>query len=70
MKLRKTTTWLRDWRERRGGGVPASGRSASLADFGTINLGGEARWPNSPVFGGVVFMSLSHAPLCSGPSRH
>ena len=30
-KFRKTTIWLRDWRERRGGGVPASGRSASFA---------------------------------------
>jgi hypothetical protein len=36
MKFRNTTNWLRDPLERRGGGRPRSGRSASLADFGTI----------------------------------
>ncbi|MGY6708911.1 MAG: hypothetical protein ACXIVF_11335 [Rhizobiaceae bacterium] len=34
-----TTNWFRDWRERRGGGVPACGLSASLADFGTSRRG-------------------------------
>ena len=35
-----TTIWLREARERFGGGVPASGRKASLAVFGTIGPGG------------------------------
>ena len=39
-KFMKTTIWLRDARERLGGGVPSSGRSASLAVFGTIGCGG------------------------------
>ena len=45
----KTTIWLRDARERFGGGVPSSGRSASLAVFGTIGCGGPPRRPNSPL---------------------
>ena len=32
-KLRNTTNGLRDCRDRRGGGVPRSGRKASLAEF-------------------------------------
>ena len=45
----KTTIWLREARERFGGGVPSSGRSASLAVFGTIGCGGRFRRPNSPL---------------------
>jgi hypothetical protein len=53
-----TTTWLRDARDRlAGGGVPASGRNASLADFGTMGLGATGRCPNSPFGGGLVFMT-------------
>src|SRR5690606_9215316 len=39
-----------------GGGVPASGRSASLAVFGTIGFGACGRSPNSPS-AGLVFMA-------------
>jgi hypothetical protein len=35
-KFMNTTSWLREARERFGGGVPSSGRRASLAVFGTI----------------------------------
>ncbi|OWK20517.1 hypothetical protein AJ88_29650 [Mesorhizobium amorphae CCBAU 01583] len=36
-KFMNTTIWLREARERLGGGVPASGRKASAAVFGTID---------------------------------
>ncbi|WP_454583467.1 hypothetical protein [Mesorhizobium sp. 43Arga] len=53
-----TTTWLREARERFGGGVPASGRKASLAVFGTIGPPLFAgRCPNSPLPAGFVFIS-------------
>ncbi|WP_245456054.1 hypothetical protein [Mesorhizobium sp. M7A.F.Ca.US.008.03.1.1] len=52
-----TTTWLRDARERFGGGVPASGRNASLAVFGTIGPEVAGRCPNSPLPAGFVFIS-------------
>ncbi|WP_164762122.1 MULTISPECIES: hypothetical protein [unclassified Mesorhizobium] len=52
-----TTTWLRDARERFGGGVPASGRNASLAVFGTIGPDVGGRCPNSPLPAGFVFIS-------------
>ncbi len=55
-KFMNTTTWLREARERLGGGVPASGRNASLAVFGTI--GPDAGCcPNSPLLAGFVFMA-------------
>lgn len=38
-KFMNTTNWFRDWRERLGGGVPAWGLSASLADLGTSRRG-------------------------------
>jgi hypothetical protein len=54
-KFMNTTTWLREARERFGGGVPASGRKASLAVFGMI--GPDAgRCPNSPLPAGFVFI--------------
>jgi hypothetical protein len=57
MKFMNTTTWLRDLRERfGGGGVPVSGRSASFAVFGIIGLAGADRCPNSPLLSGLVFM--------------
>jgi len=60
-KFMNTTTWLRDARERlAGGGVPASGRNASLADFGTMALGSAGRRPNSPFVGGLLFMTRHH----------
>ncbi|MCA0045359.1 hypothetical protein LB577_00075 [Mesorhizobium sp. B283B1A] len=52
-----TTTWLREARERFGGGVPASGRKASLAVFGTIGPVLAGRCPNSPLPAGFVFIS-------------
>ncbi|MBZ9755573.1 hypothetical protein LB524_09780 [Mesorhizobium sp. ESP6-5] len=52
-----TTTWLREARERFGGGVPASGRKASLAVFGTIGPVFAGLCPNSPLPDGLVFMS-------------
>ena len=46
----KTTIWLREARERFGGGVPSSGRSASLAVFGHDRLRRQRpRRPNSPL---------------------
>jgi hypothetical protein len=57
MKFMNTTIWFREARERFGGGVPISGRSASLAVFGTIGFGASLRWPNSPGFAGLVFIS-------------
>ncbi|WP_246707124.1 hypothetical protein [Mesorhizobium sp. NZP2077] len=51
-----TTTWLREARERFGGGVPASGRKASLAVFGTIGPVFAGRCPNSPLPDGFVFI--------------
>ncbi|WP_245268934.1 hypothetical protein [Mesorhizobium loti] len=52
-----TTTWLREARERFGGGVPASGRKASLAVFGTIGPVFAGRCPISPLPAGFVFIS-------------
>jgi hypothetical protein len=54
-KFMNTTNWLRDARERFGGGVPASGRKASLAVFGTIGPDVGPR-PNSPLPAGFVFI--------------
>ncbi|MCZ8543307.1 hypothetical protein OOJ09_03890 [Mesorhizobium qingshengii] len=51
-----TTTWLREARERFGGGVPASGRKASLAVFGTIGPAVAGRCANSPLPTGFVFI--------------
>jgi len=51
-----TTTWLREARERFGGGVPASGRKASLAVFGTIGPVFAGLCPNSPLPDGFVFI--------------
>src|SRR5690606_5512739 len=63
-KFRKTTNWLRDWRERReGGGVPASGRRASLADFGTISRGGCGRSGTLP---GWLTVGLSVSVIVAG----
>ncbi|WP_245497422.1 hypothetical protein, partial [Mesorhizobium sp. M5C.F.Ca.IN.020.32.2.1] len=56
-KFMNTTNWLREARERLGGGVPASGRNASLAVFGTIGLDGVDRCPNSPLSAAFVFMA-------------
>jgi hypothetical protein len=56
-KFMNTTTWLREARERFGGGVPASGRKASLAVFGTIGPVFAGRCPNSPLPAGFVFIS-------------
>jgi hypothetical protein len=54
MKFMKTMIWLRDARDRLGGGgVPGSGRNASLAVLGVIcrgdsgAVGGSERRPNS-----------------------
>jgi hypothetical protein len=55
-KFMNTTTWLREARERFGGGVPASGRKASLAVFGTIGPVFAGRCPNSPLSTGFVFI--------------
>jgi hypothetical protein len=52
-----TTNWLREARERFGGGVPASGRNASLAVFGMIGPDDTDRCPNSPLSAGFVFMA-------------
>jgi hypothetical protein len=69
-KFMNTTIWLRDARERLpGGGVPASGRNASLAVFGTIGPGGVVRWPNSSLFAGLVFMALYRLILQRIPSE-
>ena len=43
-KFRKTMNWLRAARERRGGGVPSSGRNTWLGDFGTIGALPCAGW--------------------------
>src|SRR5262245_45962811 len=59
-KFMNTTTWLRDARERRGGGVPVSGRNASLAVFGTMGPDAACRCPNSPLPAGFVFMVPCH----------
>jgi hypothetical protein len=68
-KFMNTTTWLRDARDRfAGGGVPASGRSASLADFGTMGLGDASRCPNSPLLGGLLFMTRHHSIVQRIPS--
>ncbi|MBZ9669339.1 hypothetical protein [Mesorhizobium sp. ES1-3] len=52
-----TTIWLREARDRFGGGVPASGRSASLAVFGMIGPVFAGLCPNSPLPDGFVFIS-------------
>ncbi|WP_246671222.1 hypothetical protein [Mesorhizobium sp. 8] len=66
----KTTIWLREARERLpeggGGGVPASGRKASLAVFGIRGAAGgagrcpkpaSALSPTPPLSAGLVFMA-------------
>src|SRR6185312_6414901 len=65
-----TTIWLREARERFGGGVPVSGRSASLAVFGMIGPGGTGRCPNSPLLSGVVVMTACRLNLAANPLRH
>ncbi|MHA6684330.1 hypothetical protein [Mesorhizobium sp. A556] len=54
-----TTIWLREARERfgGGGGVPVSGRRASFAVLGTMGPAEAGRSPNSPLFAGVMFMA-------------
>ncbi|CDX56153.1 hypothetical protein MPL1032_20413 [Mesorhizobium plurifarium] len=67
-KFRNTTTWLREARERfDGGGVPASGRNASAAVFGTIGPFAPCR-PNSPSLG-LVFMTPCRLILQRIPRR-
>src|SRR5690606_30130417 len=57
-KFMNTTIWLREARDRLlGGGVPGSGRNASLADFGTMVPVVAGRCPNSPLLGGLLFMT-------------
>jgi hypothetical protein len=52
----KMTTWLRARRDRFGGIGPGAGRSASLADFGTIGFGVSVRVPNPLGSAGVVLI--------------
>ncbi len=47
-KFRNTTNWLRERFDRRGGGVPACGRRASLAVLGTIGLEAAPGWSVPP----------------------
>ncbi|SIT58695.1 conserved hypothetical protein [Mesorhizobium prunaredense] len=56
-KFMNTTNWLREARERLGGGVPASGRNASLAVFGTIGPDVADRCPNCPLSAEFVLMA-------------
>src|SRR5882724_11234889 len=59
-KFMNTTTWLREARERFGGGVPASGRKASAAVLGTIGPDWACCFPNSPLPPGFVFIAPYH----------
>jgi hypothetical protein len=68
-KLKKTTTWLREPRDRFGGGVPISGRSASLAVRGTIGDTGADRRPNSSLFAGSLLIRLSALSAAFDASR-
>jgi hypothetical protein len=59
-KFMKMTNWLRERRERAGGGVPACDRSASLRDFATMGRDCMGGWPGwFPPAGSVVIWPLT-----------
>lgn len=71
-KFMNTTIWLREARDRLlgGGGVPGSGRNASLADFGTMVPVVAGRCPNSPLLGGLLFMTRYRSIVQRIPPRN